>query len=335
MKEIQDFFTLAHQSDVIAYLFGITSGILTLVGFAAIFVSINSQHKAQKARETYWELASLPYSYSNFKDENISKLIFQKVNLYNNIITPIDNSTTKTIDWIRYSLFTVSIIWITFVFILASRLHIMEYTLIFISTILVIGLILYFIRYLSTLKNVQKVAGLFSVEEIFNAGNTSCDIPTPTLAGISSHLKITREKKNLYSISVGFPVPFTNFLVKPIITGVDESKDYWNSKFINGTDPDNWIVIDSSKATWWLGSPLYWYEIERFSLPEDIVEVNFQLEYNCGKGITMVSFRYISVSELVSLDRITEYSVLPDDVHEQFSLNFDKERRPVDDHQDK
>lgn len=334
MKTIQDFFTLAHQSDIIAYLFGITLGVLTLVGFAAIFVSINSQHKAQKARETYWELASLPYSFLNYKDENIGKLIFQKVNLYNNIITPTDKNTTKIIDWIRRSLLSVSIVWLVFVFILAASLHIVEYVLIFVPTVLIISLFFFFTRYLNTLKNIQNVAGLFSVEEIFDAENTSCDIPTPNLAAISSRLKIAREKKNLYSISIGFPVPFTNFLVKPIITGVNESRDYWDAKFINGTDSDNFTVIDSKNTTWWLGSPLYWHEIEKFSLPEDIIEVNIQLDYNCGKGLTMVFFRSIPVSELLSLDRITKYSALPDDVQEQFSLNFDKGRRPVEDEQD-
>lgn len=305
MKQIQDFFALVHQSDVITYLFGITAGILTLIGFATIFVSINSQHKAEKARETYWELASLPYQFTNYKDENIGKQIFQKVNLYNNIITPVADNTARIIDWIKYSLIIVSIIWLTFIFILMASLHIVEYLFLFIVTVVVVILIGYFVWYLNTLKNVQKVADLFSVDEIFDAGNTKCEVPTLTLAGISSRLKISRQERNLYSISIGFPVPFSNFLIKPIITGVDDNKDYWNSKFINDPDPDDWVIIESSNATWWIGSPLYWYDIKQFSLPDDTVEISIQLEYNCGKGITMVFFRYISVNELKKLSRIT------------------------------
>ncbi|NGZ77709.1 hypothetical protein [Saccharibacillus alkalitolerans] len=336
MKTIQDFFTLVHQSDIIAYLFGITLGILTLVGFAAVFVSINSQHKAQKARETYWELASFPYSFSNYKDENIGKLIFQKVNLYNNIITPADKNTTKIIDWIRHSLLSVSIVWSIFLLILAANLHLIEYILIFVPTVLIISLFYFFTRYLNNLKNIKKVAGLFSIEEIFDVGNISCDIPTPSLAAISSRLRIAREEKNLYSISVGFPVPFNNFVVRPIITGVNEVTDNWNEnfKFINDTDSEKITFIDSKDTTWWLGSPLYWHEIEKISLPEDINELNIQLDYNSRKGLTMVFFRSIPVRELLNLDRITKYSTLPDGIQEQFSLNFDKGRRPTENVQD-
>jgi hypothetical protein len=39
--------------------FGITSGVLALVGLVAIFVSLNSQHKIQKSRELYWEVINL------------------------------------------------------------------------------------------------------------------------------------------------------------------------------------------------------------------------------------------------------------------------------------
>lgn len=42
-------------------IFGITGGVIALIGLVAIFISINSQHKIQKCRELYWEAIQLSF----------------------------------------------------------------------------------------------------------------------------------------------------------------------------------------------------------------------------------------------------------------------------------
>lgn len=58
MKEFQQLFGL-DSTTFGTILFGVTGGLLTLVGLIAIFISINSQHKIEKAREVIWELEHL------------------------------------------------------------------------------------------------------------------------------------------------------------------------------------------------------------------------------------------------------------------------------------
>ncbi|PFU24520.1 hypothetical protein [Bacillus cereus] len=49
-------FTELQIGSLATIIFGISAGILSLMGLVAIFVSMNSQHKIQKVREIYWDM---------------------------------------------------------------------------------------------------------------------------------------------------------------------------------------------------------------------------------------------------------------------------------------
>lgn len=61
-----------NEEGVSTILFGITSGLLSLVGLIAIYMSINNQQNIQKAKEYLWELQSFTLN-NRVQDENSAK----------------------------------------------------------------------------------------------------------------------------------------------------------------------------------------------------------------------------------------------------------------------
>ncbi|BCC60818.1 hypothetical protein OCD85_01220 [Bacillus pacificus] len=61
------------QGTFLTIIFGLTAGILGLVGLLAIFISLNSQHNIQKARELYWQLKNFHFEDYLDKVRNLNK----------------------------------------------------------------------------------------------------------------------------------------------------------------------------------------------------------------------------------------------------------------------
>jgi hypothetical protein len=54
-------FTFQSADRVGTIFFGMTAGVLSLIGLLSIFVSLNSQHRIEKSRELYWLLSEMPF----------------------------------------------------------------------------------------------------------------------------------------------------------------------------------------------------------------------------------------------------------------------------------
>ena len=83
MKLILNSPTFTNQGIILTILFGLSSGILALVGLVSIFISINNQHKIQKARELIWEIMVLPSEKNN--TNHIGKKLFNKLWMYKDL----------------------------------------------------------------------------------------------------------------------------------------------------------------------------------------------------------------------------------------------------------
>lgn len=226
MIRIQEFFTLHNQSDVITVVFGATTGLLTLVGLISIFVSINRQHKVEKARELYWDLASLPYQYSDYKDDKIGKKIYHIFSLYETIIKPTGDFTAKVIIMAKGSIIFVSLAWTSMLLFLMPTLYLFEYVYVIIIIVAVVFFFFAFYIFLDKLLHINSLANLPITEQLLDADNKNYDVQVISLAGIAMKLKIVI-MDDIYRVSVGFPVPFVEFFIKPIITGrrIGQKKD--------------------------------------------------------------------------------------------------------------
>lgn len=61
-------------AELSSILFGMTGGLLSLVGLIAIYISLNSQHKIDKAREIIWSIGEMAVEVGNYGDESLKKL---------------------------------------------------------------------------------------------------------------------------------------------------------------------------------------------------------------------------------------------------------------------
>lgn len=324
MVSIQEFFTLHNQSDVITVVFGATTGLLTLVGLISIFVAINSQHKVEKARELYWDLAALPYQYSGYKDDKIGKKIYHIFLLYESIIKPAGDFTAKVVVVVKLSIIFVSLAWASILLFLRTTLYLVEYVFIVIVVFGIVILFLAFYSIVDKLLHINRLANLPTTEQLLDADNSHYDAQAISLAGIAMRLKISR-KVDGYQVSVGFPVQFVEFFIKPIITGsrIGQKKD--DLPEIVKWDDDMYRVT-KGHYRWWLTSPLHWFDVCEFKMLDCMENISIQMELNCSKGIVHVSYYNIPVIDLKELGTIESITKLPDNYSEIYIQNRDDNR---------
>lgn len=90
---------------ILNLLFGITGGLLTLVGLISIFVTLNTQHNIQRAKEILWSLQSLEIDFPD-NNETKAKKFGWYVRHYNDL-TKVGN-LIKLVIWI--SIITIGIV---------------------------------------------------------------------------------------------------------------------------------------------------------------------------------------------------------------------------------
>lgn len=166
-------------------LFGITSGILSLMGLLAIFVSITTQQHIEKCRETKWELEELGYRFGRNKLDFIKmgKEYFRLVSAYIRNIEPNDENTKKIIDISRISIVCIVVLWTVFIstYNFKSEKDIFFVTdriMLFFTAVVGIIVLLSFNKILDGLKKVNNFIDLPSAEQISNAtlGENSASI---------------------------------------------------------------------------------------------------------------------------------------------------------------
>lgn len=308
-------FTLLHnQSDVITVIFGITAGILTVVGLVSVFVSINSQHRAEKARELYWKIITLPYKYENYKNEIISKEIYHLYRLYETILNSDEKFTGEINRFIKSTIITVSIIWIVMILLLMQTFYIIEYIFIFISTIAIIILLNKFFIFIDTLNDISKLVSLPKPQTLIDGANEKCELQIMSLAGMAMRILILKHK-DIYKISVGFPIPFDNITLKPTICGYMKNQDDLPEFLF--FDYETCYHIKKEKYKWKLGDTLYWFDLCEFKIIENLEKIHIQIDVNSAQGCTIVHYCFL-VDKIKSLSVTEGYSELPNSSDDVF-----------------
>lgn len=295
---------LQNSSEVITIIFGLTSGILTLVGLASIFISLNSQHKTQYVREILWDLISLPYNFNDYDKTIITKKLFNKIWLYKDITEQRSDFTKIILNITKSSLLIIIFIWTFLLLFLFQRFYLVDFAYVTASIILSSGILLGFIYVLSQINNITKIGNLPSVAEILDASCMETGVNTLTLAAMSIRLKISLTAEEKLQYTIGLPVPFENFSIKPWINSVEDLPDQIKVIF---NEYEYLVEIKNDNSKWNLGSSLFWYdilEIDANTFREKITEstkIQVQLDLYSAQGFVIVQF-YIPTSEINNID---------------------------------
>ncbi|PLS02339.1 hypothetical protein [Neobacillus cucumis] len=195
-------------------IFGITSGVLALIGLVAIFVSLNSQHKIQKCRELYWEIISL----SN-KKMDLLELSSQMTELlwhYTKISAYDDQDFIKSIiKRAQWTILIVLIMWSSFVpFIHYSLL---EEVITWIGFTGGLAVLLFFHSILGRLDNLIEIGKLKEPKDIFNIMENN-DFRGLVLLIHNLQLQVWKMSRNSFTINLNLTAPLQG--IKATVMGV-------------------------------------------------------------------------------------------------------------------
>lgn len=187
-----------------AVLFGITSGLLSLMGLLAIFVSITTQQQIEKCRQNKWELEELRDSL-NIEDPGDFKQKMGKFNIlinsYIRNIQPNEITTRKIIDISRLSIFFITLLWTLFVSTYNfnegnESYFVIDRIILFLTSLVGITVMLLFNNILVSLTKIQHSIDLPKTEELTNAANQQI----PSLQFASFKLAIEKGTRFLYGV---------------------------------------------------------------------------------------------------------------------------------------
>lgn len=235
VTEIKDVFLT--KSDLIAFTFGLSCCIFTLIGLVAIYISINNQHVIQKCREILWELIGMLQGEPDFKTarEKIRKNYW----LYNEILGKkfLANFSNIVVYSAIIILILAAFIWINLVTYLKKSVSLTtELTKIELYSWIGIIMLVVFCIFLALLSNVKFVGRLDNPKNILD-GNKITKASTISLVGLSMELILDVDgfEDNLFTKArLNFPLPFRNFYISSVIVGF--SRDRKDMEYICGFD---------------------------------------------------------------------------------------------------
>ncbi|RSK27571.1 hypothetical protein EJF36_12170 [Bacillus sp. HMF5848] len=271
---------------IITIMFGITSGLLGLMGLVAIFVSLNMQHKIQTCRELYWQMVAA--SRQEQDPEKISRDMSAAVKKYGIIFSNEDKYMSVVISVSQKSIMFVIFSWIFFVSLLGYDSSQQFWLLVF--TILGIYILLHFHRIIGRLKDIQAVGELKELTNILDIkDDNEKDVESVYMTATNLRLKcFAAPRESRIGVYAYLLIPISNFHIK--LRWVDAVKDrsgnpYEKSKIeftrifhapyfhhtIQVKDYDNVVAAWQEKGTPYLHhEPLFYIE----EAEQDVITFN-------------------------------------------------------------
>ena len=302
-----------NQSDVVAALYGLTSGILALVGLVSIFVSLNSQQTIQKARELFWNVQELMHDQMMWlslkSDPERPKFsgdtIYQRLVMYRSLLESSDGFTKVIIKYAQLAIICVWIMW--FCIIVLLKLSLWGNIFMIISTIAAIGVTSLFYFVLQKLGNVPAISQLPRYNDICDGKiRTNPNIDTSVLLALTTKLHIFHRNEGTTQIYISFPFPFKGFQIKArgsvIYEGEYEGKACLVREKFSGRlkdlnyesgSPNLFVALFEKERFENLPKPTYtvnWHKIISFKDKNNITGVQLELMLVDGKSQVKVDF---------------------------------------------
>lgn len=314
MEAIINLPTFNNQSIILTILFGLSSGILALVGLVSIFISINNQHKIQKARELIWEIMMLPSEGNN--SIHIGKKLFNKLWMYKDLTSDKQDFTKVIIRMTRITIILVSLLWFSLLIFLNINRNSIDFIFILVSIIISIMILIGFSFILGKINKIKEIGDLPDINDILNGDHKRNGINTLSLAGLGLAIKFNN-KNGKVDISIGLPAPFYNISIKPTVMAyydfkskLELFKDSNNYELIYSDN--SFISIDKKNSQWHGGSFYHWYSGIELNIKDNIKKIDIQLELHSQQGLVYAHYDDIIVTDILEREYVDDYVLLPD-----------------------
>ncbi len=246
---------LTNYSFILTIVFGVTGGILTLVGLIAIFISISTQHNVQKAREILWELQGFHVDYHSLENEKKTWLRLEHLFYQYEKLLKVNKPVSLVIKVAKGSIFFVGMTWLTILIYLIKPLSYNQKAYLIVIVSIGILILLIFIVILNRLGRVTYVADLPKIEVLKNIRYEDEVMRMPYIASLTSSLYLEIDKDNEEWIDLilahdNSAIPWQGHNIKTSFNifyknnGNDESLDY-GIDYPEGTSEQTFICIPS------------------------------------------------------------------------------------------
>lgn len=296
------------EGNLLTIIFGLTSGILTLVGITSIFISINSQHNIQKVRELIWGITSLPLEANNYTAVSIAEKMCQYYWLYKDIVGTSKNFTKNIIylSWCAIGL--VCLFWV-------SLLYFSPYVLYIIAVGLAVVILILYSWAIGKLNDITEIADLPEYNKLLD-GNSylRMNIHIPALAAYGATITVKKRDDFNFNVVIGTNLPFFNLQVDAIISARNFKTDYIEVL-------EEKVIFLDGKGSISIGIPNLWYDLTDFNLNNITVNkieaIDFQLTF-LGCNRISIAHYVLKKQILKELKRGEIFSLLPEVVDNNF-----------------
>ncbi|SHJ15341.1 hypothetical protein [Propionispora hippei] len=304
------YFQLTHTSDILTIIFGLTSGILTLIGLVAIFIGMNNQQKLQKCRDLLWGLMALPFT-KDLDCEELARQVQSHFNMYCDIVDE-KTSFTKYVTLLsRFGLLYVGIIWLIGIIFLINTWTFHEIILILLSIVPACFILCSFFYFFGRINNLVEIGDIPQPAQILDTKFHKTGVNILYLTGAT--LNLTLEEgfhDNKIHMYASMPLSFHNFTVSPFLIALNP-KTFEQERLICeeivSYDEENLKLITKDKL-FHRNMFLYCFEVVQFEISEivrnnpGLTAVDIQLDLNNY-------FTNIKVNYRASLNEILNISV--------------------------
>ena len=157
-------------TEYIGIIFGISSGILSLMGLVAIFISLNTQHKIEKSRELLWDMDIISKYDKNIF--SINDKIGRHLYSYKRI-TGESESIVKNVIWIsKLTIFSVIAMWTIFSILVDDKYNFKAKIALGIAVSIGSLVLMLFYIVISNLGNTMKVGKLDGIDVLLDANSS-------------------------------------------------------------------------------------------------------------------------------------------------------------------
>lgn len=287
MRKLLEFLPDLENFDLlVTVVFGLVSGVLTLIGLVSIFVSLNSQHNIQKCREIYWSLLK-------FKGRNE---IIDDLLLYIDIYNDNEKFTSRVIRICTSTIYIVIFITLILNLLSLTEFKINEYIIVTLASILIWLILIKFAGILKDLQKLDKISSLPTVPQILDASAHTKGLNTVILAvntlEVSIAISFDRdEEEGSLCISVGNPLPIKNVIVKLKSVSLKSSDSKLSNLFFANFDINQKMYVEENQI----------------GLKTENIEVNSKIvfvgENEFDFDFIVTNNRY-SIVELLDIERV-------------------------------
>lgn len=177
----------ADLSSTATILFGITAGLLSLIGIISVFLALNTQQRAYKAREIYWDIIGLSEVPEGTRMVNY---IRQRLFFYKALTRKQFDITSIGISLTKHVVLSVILMWILFLIFWCFTLR--NFDVLFVGLCVIVSsyLLHEFTKAIDKLSDILEVANLPSYDQILDSSFHKEEFKTIEIAlrGSMSHL---------------------------------------------------------------------------------------------------------------------------------------------------